>query len=165
MKLNIRTVRAYITTYVQGGLSALCQAETRPRAGALTPQQEQDFKTILLTTRPTDHQLKGNIWTAAIMREYIQQTYQVDYHSGIYNLLARLGLTHQRAHADYGNACIEQQQACWQTIETALLSDAQKHAVVSFDEFSVTQKPTTYYGWAEKNTRPVVVTDEKKGRG
>ncbi|MBK8444750.1 MAG: hypothetical protein IPL35_15660 [Sphingobacteriales bacterium] len=34
-------------------------------------------------------------------------------------------------------------------------------AVLMYDEFSISERPTSYYGWAEKNTRPLVVTNEK----
>ena len=162
MGLSLPTVRTYITTYAQGGLAALCRPEVRPRAGRLTSQQAADFKHVLLTSRPCDHHIEGNIWTAERMCTFLSQTYQVTYHSGIYNLLERLRLSYQRAHADYGNADPLAQQACWQALETLLLSDATSHAVVAFDEFSVSETPSSYYGWAEKNTRPLVVTDEKK---
>jgi len=163
MALSLPTVRTYITTYAQGGFAALCRPEVRPRAGRLTSQQAADFKHILLTSRPCDHHIEGNIWTGERMCIYLEQTYEVAYHSGIYNLLDRLRLSHQRAHADYGNADPLAQHACWQALEAVLLSNAATHAVVAFDEFSVAETPSSYYGWAEKNTRPLVVTDEKKG--
>jgi len=36
--------------------------------------------------------------------------------------------------------------------------------ILFFDEFSVCNRPSTYYGWAEKNTRPQVPSDESKKR-
>jgi DDE superfamily endonuclease len=36
--------------------------------------------------------------------------------------------------------------------------------ILFFDEFAVTNRPSTYYGWAEKNTRPQVPSDESKKR-
>ncbi|OWY21888.1 hypothetical protein C7N43_16990 [Sphingobacteriales bacterium UPWRP_1] len=38
------------------------------------------------------------------MKKYIEQTFGVKYKSRIYDLLARLGLTHKRTHSDYTNA-------------------------------------------------------------
>lgn len=49
-----------------------------------------------------------------------------------------------------------------QTYLSALLQADEQRAVLMFDEFSVCEKPSSYYGWAEKNTRPKVLTDEKK---
>lgn len=165
MSLHPRTIRVYLNSYITGGLPALCVPEKRPQPTNLTLEQEAAFKQQLLCSRPTDHGLKGNIWTGQLMRQYIKNTYSVDYHSGIYDLLERLNLSHQKAHADYGNADPSQQKAFLDTFKNALLEADETHAVAVFDEFSVCQKPTSYYGWAEKNTRPVHVTDEKKVSG
>lgn len=162
LSLHPRTIRGYLNTYIAGGLPALCVPEKRPQPTNLTVEQEAAFKQQLLRSRPADHGLEGNIWTGQLMRQYIKKTYSVDYHSGIYDLLERLNLSHQKAHADYGNADPIQQQAFLDTFKNALLAADDTHAVAVFDEFSVCEKPTSYYGWAEKNTRPVHVTDEKK---
>lgn len=37
--------------------------------------------------------------------------------------------------------------------------------ILFFDEFAVYNRPTTYYGWAEKNTRPQVPSNESKKSG
>ena len=36
--------------------------------------------------------------------------------------------------------------------------------ILFFDEFAVSNRPSIYYGWAEKNTRPQVPSDESKRR-
>jgi hypothetical protein len=36
--------------------------------------------------------------------------------------------------------------------------------ILFFDEFAVSNRPTTFYGWAEKNRRPEVASDESKKR-
>lgn len=163
--LNSHTVRSYITSYTQGGFDQICQPEKRPQPSRLTAQQEADFKHTLLHTHPGDHGLSGTIWTGQLMSQYLTKTYQVNYKSGIYDLLQRLNLSHQKAHADYGNADPIKQQAFPDEFKASLLAADATHGVVVYDEFSVCEKPTAYYGWAEKNTRPVVVTNEKKGNG
>lgn len=96
------------------------------------------------------------------MCEYLKKTYNVTYASGIYDLLDRLKLSHQKSHADYGNANPSEQRAFMEELKSTILAADGKTAIVKFDEFSVCQKPSSYYGWAEKNTRPTFVTDEKK---
>ncbi len=98
------------------------------------------------------------------MCQYLKQVCQVEYKSGIYDLLARTGLTHQKAHCDYGNAKAGEQLVFLRQLRQTLPAADEKTAVVKFDEFSVCEKPTSCYGWAEKNTRPTVVTNEKKKR-
>ena len=65
---------------------------------------------------------------------------------------------------DYGNAQVAAQQAFGQELENALYQADEQTAVVFFDEFSVCEKPSGYYGWAEKNSRPTFTTNEKKER-
>ena len=161
----LTSARRYVATYVQQGFEGLCQAEKRPRQGQLNPHQERQFKHTLLTARPHDHHLEGNIWTGELMKAYLKATYTITYRGGIYDLLARLNLSHQKAHADYGNADPDKQQLFLNELKDILSVPDPAHAVLMFDAFSVSEKPTGYYGWAEKNTRPKVVTNQKKERG
>lgn len=161
MGLHEHSCRTYLKMYLSGGFEALCAAIERPRASSLTAAQEAVFKETLLTKRPNELGLEGNIWTGDLMRQHLLNTYQVAYKSGIYDLLERLNLSHQKAHADYPNARPEEQQRFLEDLKTTLLAADERTAVVKFDEFSVCSRPSPYYGWAEKNTRPKVSTDEK----
>lgn len=156
------SIRKYINQYNEFGFGALCEPIKRPKESLLTKEQAISFKEVLLQKRPFEVGLDGNIWTGAIMCQYLKNQYNVVYKSGIYNLLERLGVTHQKAHADYGNAKKEDQMAFLNDLKEVLLEADEHTAVLKFDEFSVSTKTSTYYGWAEKNTRPKVVTDEKK---
>jgi transposase len=160
--IHPQSCRSYINMYIDKGFVGLCAAIKRPRAGKLSAEQESSFKTVLLTSRPCDHSLEGNIWTGSVMCQYLQKAFSVTYKSGIYDLLERLGLSHQRAHADYGNAVPEDQAAFIRDLAETLHQADDRHAVISFDEFSVGAIPTPYNGWAVKNTRPTVKTNEKK---
>jgi transposase len=162
LHIHWQTARTYINQYIAGGFAALCQGYQRPRMGRLTKEQEQAFMKVILTSSPREHGLDGNIWTGTQMCFYLERTYAVMYKSGIYDLLERLGLSHQRAHADYGNADSTAQAAYLQELTETLAKADTTHAVLSFDEFSLGASPTPYYGWAKKNTRPTVTTDEKK---
>jgi len=162
LSLSSLSVRQYITQYLRGGLAELCRPTQRKQPSLLTADQALAFKTVLLTSAPQDQGLEGRIWTAHRMKQYLKNTYQVEYRAGIYDLLERLNLSHQKAHADYSNADPLQQQAFLGRFTQTLLGADTQTAVVAFDEFSVCEKPTAFYGWAEKNTRPSFQTDEKK---
>ena len=148
--------------YISGGFKELCKEVIRPKKSQLTVIESQSFKEILLTKRPFEVGLEGNIWTGKIMCQYLKETYEVDYKSGIYDLLERLNLTHQKAHADYGNAKPSEQITFIEELKERILNADTKTSIIKFDEFSICEKPSAYYGWAEKNTRPIFVTDEKK---
>ncbi len=76
-----------------------------------------------------------------------------------------MDLSHQKAHADYANADAQEQQAFRESFKKTLSESDQRTAVVAYDAFSISEKPATSYGWAEKNTRPKVKTNEKKQKG
>lgn len=75
----------------------------------------------------------------------------------------RLNLSHQKAHSDYQNADKNEQLQFIEKFKQTLLESDDQNAVITFDEFSISSKPGNYYGWAERNTRPRVRTDEKNG--
>jgi len=162
--ISEQTVRKYVNIYISGGFEALCKSTVRCQSSLLSKEQSSEFKEVLLSKRPCEVGLAGNIWTGEIMRQHLKRTYDVDYKSGIYDLLERLNLTHQKAHLDYGNADPLEQCNAINELKTVLLEADDKTAVIKFDEFSICDRPTSYYGWAEKNTRPKVITNEKKGR-
>jgi transposase len=162
--IHIQSVRKYVNDYIQGSFELLCQSTIRPQESLLSVAQSEDFKRILLSKSPAEAGLEGNIWTGAIMCQYLKKTYNIEYKSGIYDLLERLNLSHQKAHSDYGNADPNQQIAFMSELKQTLLAADATTAVLKFDEFSVCERPTSYYGWAEKNTRPTVTTNEKKDK-
>jgi transposase len=165
LNIHHQSVRKYINIYISSGFKGLCQEVVRPQSSILNPGQNAEFKEVLLSKRPCEVGLSGNIWTGELMCLYLKETYQVVYKSGIYDLLKRLNLSHQKAHADYSNAIPSEQKAFIEDLKDTLLKANAKTAIVKFDEFSVCEKPSAYYGWAQKNTRPKVVTNEKKEGG
>ncbi len=47
-------------------------------------------------------------------------------------------------------------------MKDSILEANDEHIVLKFDEFSICEKPTSYYAWAEKNTRTKFITNEQK---
>jgi len=162
--IHEKTVGTHIGSYLKGGFELLCKKIQRPKKSKLNQQQQVLFREVLLHKKPNEVGLSGNIWTGQLMRQYLKASFDVHYNAGIYDLLERMGLTHQKAHADYGNAQVAAQQAFGQELENTLYQADEQTAVVFFDEFSVCEKPSGYYGWAEKNSRPTFTTNEKKER-
>jgi transposase len=164
LEMGISAAKVYrdIEKYLSGGFAGLVARDTRCQPKLLSASQEAAFKNAVQHTRPIEHGIDSHIWTGKVMIEYLQTKYNVTYKSGIYDLLARLGLTHQRAHADYSNADPEKQRVFGEQLTQTLLNTEETTAVLFSDEFSVSEKPSAYYAWAEKNTRPKYSTNEKK---
>ena len=160
--LHSETVRKNINRYLSGSYAGLVQRDHRRQPTYLTALQAQSFKEVILCRQPCEVGLTGHIWTGRLMIAYLKATYGVVYKKGIYELLERLGLSHQRAHSDYGNADKLAQQGFVQDLVADIVAEPTTTAIVFGDEFSVRNNPTPYYGWAEKNTRPIVTTNEKK---
>lgn len=162
MSISVAKVYRDLERYLSGGFATLVARDTRRQPTLLSATQEAAFKHTLLHSSPTEHGIDSHIWTGKVMIEYLQTKYQVTYKQGIYDLLARLGLSHQRAHADYSNADPEKQRVFGEQLIQTLVNADETTAVLFSDEFSVAEKPSPYYAWAEKNTRPKCHTDEKK---
>ncbi len=161
LSLNKNTVYLFVNLYLKEGFEGLCRPAVRPKPTLLSAAQELSFKQTILTKAPFECALEGNIWNGGLMREFIKREFAVDYKSGIYDLLERLNLSHQKAHSDYQNASKDEQLQFLDRFKQTLLASDEQNAVVTFDEFSIQNKPTAFYGWAERNTRPRVKTDEK----
>jgi transposase len=141
LQLHHQTVRKHINIYLIGGFDLLCETIIREQKSRLDEPQSNEFKAILLTKRPFEVGLEGNIWTGAFMCEYLKNTYGIEYKSGIYDLLERLNLSHQKAHSDYSNAKPAEQIAYLNDLKETILAANEQTAIVKFDEFSISEKP------------------------
>ena len=133
--LHHQTVRKHVNTYLAGGFESLCQPDTRRQQSLLSDGQAADFKQVLLSKRPEQAGLEGNIWTGELMRQYLLRAYGVAYKSGIYDLLERINLSHQKAHSDYGNADPAQQAAFLDDLKQTLLEADGRTALVKYDRW------------------------------
>jgi transposase len=156
-------LKHWIELYLSGDFKLLCADIDYQRESRLGSKNEADFKFILLNYKPIDFSLDANIWTGHVMMDFLYLFFGITYQlKGVYALLDRLNLSHQKAHQDYANADPAKALAFLEELKTTLLNPQEGQAIVFSDEFSVSQQPSTYYGWAERNTRPKVVTNEKK---
>lgn len=161
LSVNKNSVYVFLAAYLKAGFEGLCRVAVRPKPTLLTKEQELLFKQTILTKAPFECAFEGNLWTGELMRQFIKREFEIDYKSGIYDLLDRLHLSHQKAHSDYQNADKSEQLQFIEDFKQTLLASDENNAAITFDEFSISSKPTNYYGWAERNTRPRVKTDEK----
>ncbi|MGR3279249.1 IS630 family transposase [Acaryochloris marina NIES-2412] len=155
------TLTCWIDKFLDGGLRGLVQPIRHRKPSRLTPEQQQQLKEMVLTQHPTDYGIDRNMWTGAILSVVIEQRFEVQLKdSRIYELLSELGLSYQRAHRDYANADPQAQQE-WVAAVKKLQSRQPGERIVFFDEFAVSERPNLFYGWAERNTRPEVPSNER----
>jgi transposase len=157
------TVRKHLRAYQKGGLEALVKPKGHTRACRLSPAQQQTFREVVLESTPQQKGLQGHIWTGKTMCDWIKKAFGIEMKSGIYDMLRRLGLSHQRAHSDYLDPDPQAQYEFGQNLEAQYqqVAQAPDEAILAGDEFYCSNQPTCYYGWAEKNSRPKVPTQNK----
>jgi transposase len=150
---------------VEAGLKLLAQPKKIKKSGKLAAEYQVSLIDILEHKKPSDYGYHQNIFTGKILGELVEKEWQVRLSDQtIYNMLERHGFSYQRGHRDYTNADPLAQQAYGLELKKALQTQADQEKIVFFDEFSVTNRPTTFYGWARINTKFKVPSHEKKKR-
>ncbi len=158
-------LKTLITHGVQQGLKQLATPKTCPKTGKLTSSQQEKLVEMIEQETPRTYGYAHNIFTGKIFVELVDRLWQIQVSDQtVYNVLDRQGFSYQRGHRDYDNADPKQQEAYVRRLKAFLdtKSPAEKH--LFFDEFSLTNRPTTFYGWARKNTRFSVPSNESQKR-
>lgn len=159
------TLAKWIGKYLETGLTGLVEPIKHQVKSRLSPEQQQEIKRMLLNERPSKYGIAREIWTGKIIAAVIKQQWEVDLKtSRIYEILEHLNLSHQKAHRDYVNASPEKQKEFVAILKKKIALRKSGEKILFFDEFALSNRPTTYYGWAEKNSRPEVPSDESKKR-
>lgn len=150
---------------VQQGLKRLVTPQKRQKSGKLSQTQQQYIVQIIEEHSPPDYGYIQYIFTGQIFVELIERLWGIQVcDQTVYNLLDRQGFSYQRGHRDYENADPEQQQAYAKRLAAQLNTPSPDEKSLFFDEFSVTNRPSTFYGWARKNTRVKVPSNESAKR-
>lgn len=158
-----KTLTEWIDKFRLGGLETLIEPITHTVPSRLNDEQKLALKNMLLEQKPTDYGIDRQIWTGQIICTVIQKRWDVELKdSRIYEILHELGLSHQKAHRDYANADPEQQKQFVETLQKKIESRQSKQKIIFFDEFAVYDRPSLFYAWAEKNSRPQVPSNERR---
>jgi len=159
------SIARWIDMYLEGGLTALTKVVKSERLQRLSIEQKAEMKVMLLEQKPTDYGIDRQIWTGQIIAEVIHKRWGVELKdSRIYDILASMGLSHQKAHRDYENGNSEVQKEFVTTVKKKLEELKPRERLVFYDEFAVYDRPSLYYAWAEKNSKPQIPSNEKRKR-
>jgi transposase len=105
------TLTEWLDKFLEGGLEKLTEPITHQVPSRLNLEQKLELKKMLLEQKPTDYGINRYIWTGKIISVLIQQRWGIALKSSrIYEILASLNLSHQKAHRDYVNADPERQK-------------------------------------------------------
>jgi len=156
-------MKTLVTHGVAAGLRRLVTPKKTPRSRKLPLAAQTQLPRLLETTIPTEQGYTQFIYTARLLVDWVKDQWEVEVSDqSIYNFLHQQHFSYQRAHRDYLNADLEQQLRFVQRIYALLRCRPATERVVFFDEFSVTNRPTLFYGWARRNTRFQVPSNERQ---
>ena len=156
-KSLITWMKTLIDHGVQQGLKQLVTPNKRQKSGKLSQAQHQHIVPMIEEQSPPDYGYFQYIFTGHILVELIDRLWGIQVcDQTVYTLLERQGFSYQRGHRDYENADPEQQHAYATRLAAQLDTPSPDEKHLFFDEFSVTNRPSTFYGWARKNTRVTV---------
>ncbi len=102
-KVRRKTLEHWLDLYLHGGFKALLAPERRAVPQALSLPRRKVLRYILLHKTPADYGLDRYQWTAPLAQQLIQQKWGIRLGlSRLYQLFHQFGLSHQKAHRDYG---------------------------------------------------------------
>ena len=161
-KVRRKTLERWFDLYLHGGFAALLAPERRAVPQALSESRRKVLQFMLLHKTPAEYGLDRYQWTARLAQELIQQKWGIHLGLGrLYQLFHQFGLSHQRAHRDYGPAQPTERSAFVAELKKTAARPADG-VLVAFDEFALQSVPNTGYAWAPKNTAPTVPSDERR---
>ncbi|MGI9213896.1 MAG: helix-turn-helix domain-containing protein [Methylococcaceae bacterium] len=98
-----KTLEKWLDSYLHGGFDALLAPQKRPRPQTLSPERLKILRYILLHKTPMDYGLDSYQWTAPRVQELLDKKWGLTLSANrLYEIFDELGLSHQRAHRDYG---------------------------------------------------------------
>jgi transposase len=98
-----KTLEKWLDRYLQGGFDALLAPQRRTRAQTLDPTRRKILRYILLHKTPADYSFDSYQWTVRHVQALLEQKWQIALSATrLYEIFDELGLSHQRAHRDYG---------------------------------------------------------------
>lgn len=156
-------MKTLVTHGVAEGLRRLATPKTTPHPRKLPVEAQAEIPRLLETTIPTERGYTQFIYTARLLVDWVQQKWDVEVSDQtLYNFLHQQNFSYQRAHRDYLNADPDKQLTFVERLYGLLRCRPLTERVVFFDEFAVTNRPTLFYGWARRNTRFQVPSNERQ---
>jgi len=102
---SFKSITNWVHRYNKGGVEALKDSPHSGRPSRLSIEQIEDLRKTILEQSPEQHGFNSGTWSGPIVIALVKKKYGVDYGKAqIYNLLHKMGLTHQKGKAYYPEA-------------------------------------------------------------
>lgn len=104
-RVQRKTLEKWLDAYLHGGFDTLLKPQRRPRPQSLSPRRRRVLRYILLRKSPADYGMDSHQWTAPRVKELLKHKWGVALsRTRLYEIFDEMGLSHQKAHRDYGPA-------------------------------------------------------------
>tara|TARA_R110000868_G_C10604040_1_gene740773 strand:- start:46 stop:561 length:516 start_codon:yes stop_codon:yes gene_type:complete len=109
---SFKQILNWVDRFENEGIDGLRDKGGRGRKPRLSPEQMQRLEELLAEESPSDHDYNTQRWSGPLLIDWIDKNFGVRFQKAhIYNLLAKLGFSYQKARGIYREADPEQQQA------------------------------------------------------
>jgi len=166
LRCNLKSLRKWVDAYLSGGFKKLLAKKRSGKTGKgkLSAEQLRILKYIVTQKTPLDYGMDFYRWTLDLLGDLLEKKWGIKLQkSQIQQILKKkLNLSYQKFHRDYANADIGAQKAFAKDINRRINEKGEDEVLIWFDEFSISTRPDTSYGWAERNTNPSIGSNEKK---
>lgn len=115
---SFKQILNWVDRFEKEGVEGLRDKTGRGRKPKLTSAQMQRLEELLDGESPAEHGYNTHRWTGPLLIDWIDKEFGVRFKKAhIYNLIASLGFSYQKARGIYPEADPDQQQAFKQTLK------------------------------------------------
>lgn len=109
---SFKQILNWVERFEKQGVDGLRDKSRQGRTPQLCPKQMQRLKDLLDAESPTEYGYNTNRWTGPLLIDWIDSTFGVRFkRAHIYNLIAKLGFSYQKARGAYPEGDPAEQQA------------------------------------------------------
>jgi transposase len=147
--------------FEEQGIEGLKDKDGRGRKPGLDDKQMERLKELVTQESPSSYGYNTATWTDPLVQQWIEKNMGVSYKKAqVYNILHKLGLSHQKARATYPETDPEAQDRFKEELKK-LLESPDDTALIFEDEFSLSNTATVNYARSVKGRQPLVKAKQR----
>ena len=118
---SFKQITNWVHRFEKEGLEGLKDKVGRGRKSKLSEHQQEELKDLVKNKTPLDYGYNTATWTGAILIDWIKKNYNIEYKkTQIYNILKRLGFSHQKAKGNYPESDKQKQETFKEDLKKTL---------------------------------------------
>jgi len=95
--ISFKQITNWVHRFENEGIDGLKDKKGRGRHSALSNEQLEKIKTIVLKQIPSDYGFESNRWTGPLLAKWIKREYGLEYQKAqVYNLLEKVGVSFKK---------------------------------------------------------------------